>query len=96
MYRILNYIRIKPRSKPPQKNPHILRTPIFQRQKVEKKYANYASKYGNYSILTDGYILANNSLQHQMHLKVKSDIYCPAERSLFSQKPIFSNSVNYE
>jgi hypothetical protein len=30
-YRILNYTRIKPRSRPPQKNPHILRTPIFQR-----------------------------------------------------------------
>ena len=32
-FRILNYTGIKPRSRPPQKNPHILRTPIFQRPK---------------------------------------------------------------
>jgi len=32
-YRILNYTGIKPRSRPPQKNAHILRTPIFQRPK---------------------------------------------------------------
>jgi len=33
-YRILNYTRIKPRSRTPQKkNPHILSTPIFQRPK---------------------------------------------------------------
>jgi len=28
-----------------KKNPHILRTPIFQRPKQEKKCANYTSKY---------------------------------------------------
>jgi len=34
MYRILNYTKINPRSRPPQKkNPHILRTPIFQWRK---------------------------------------------------------------
>jgi len=32
-YCILNYTRIKPRSRTPQKNSHILRTPIFQRPK---------------------------------------------------------------
>ena len=32
-YCMLNYTRIKPRSRPPQKNPHILRTKIFHRPK---------------------------------------------------------------
>jgi len=35
--RILNYTRIKPRPRPPQKkNPQILRTPIFQQQNRKK------------------------------------------------------------
>ena len=36
MYRILNYTRIKPRSRPPQKNPHTLCTPIFSGQNRKK------------------------------------------------------------
>ena len=37
-YRILNYTRIKPRSRPPhKKNPHILRGPNFLSDKIEKK-----------------------------------------------------------
>jgi len=47
MYHILNYTRIKPRSRPPQKKSAYFRTPIFQGPKQEKKCANYASKYGN-------------------------------------------------
>ena len=41
MYRILNYTRIKPRSRPPpkKKNPHILRTRFFSGQNRKKKSA---------------------------------------------------------
>jgi hypothetical protein len=52
-YRILNYTRIKPRSRPPQKKkkPAHFTHPDFSEAKLEKKCANYASKYGN-SIMT--------------------------------------------
>jgi len=43
---ILNYTRIKPRSRPPQKKSAYFTHPDFSAAKIEKKWANYASKYG--------------------------------------------------
>ena len=45
-YCILNYTRIKPRSRPPQKKSAYFTHPDFSAAKLEKKCANYASKYG--------------------------------------------------
>ena len=47
-YRILNYTRIKPRSRPPQKKIRIFYAPRFfsGQNRIKKKCANYASKYG--------------------------------------------------
>ena len=51
MYGILNYTRIKPRSRPPQKKILIFYTPrFFSGQNRKKKCANYASKYVNLHI----------------------------------------------
>jgi hypothetical protein len=46
-YRILNYTRIKPRSRPPQKKSAYFTNPDFSAAKLEKKCANCASKYRN-------------------------------------------------
>jgi len=48
MYRILNYTRIKLRSRPPHKKSTYFMHPDFSVAKSEKKCANYASKYGIY------------------------------------------------
>ena len=46
-YCILNYTRIKPRSRPPQKKIRIFYAPrFFSGQNRKKKCANYANKYG--------------------------------------------------
>src|SRR5215475_11380904 len=45
-YRILNCTRIKPRSRPPHKKSAYFTLPDFSEAKLEKKCANYASKYG--------------------------------------------------
>ena len=46
-YRILNYTKIKPRSRPPQKKNPIFYAPrFFSGQNRKEKCANYASKYG--------------------------------------------------
>ena len=46
-YHILNYTRIKPRSRPPQKKSAYVAHPDFSVTKIgKKKCANYASKYG--------------------------------------------------
>src|SRR5215475_6731853 len=47
-YRILNYTKIKPRSRPPQKKIRIFYAPRFFSGQTRKKCANYASKYGIY------------------------------------------------
>ena len=48
-YCILNYTRIKPRSRPPQKKFRIFYAPrFFSSQNRKNKCANYASKYGNF------------------------------------------------
>jgi hypothetical protein len=47
---ILNYTRIKPRSKPPKKI-RIFYAPRFFSGQTRKKCANYASKYGIWSVL---------------------------------------------
>jgi hypothetical protein len=46
-YRILNYTRVKPRSKPPPKKSAYFTHPDFSVAKLEKRCANYASKYGS-------------------------------------------------
>ena len=52
-YRILNYTRIKPRSRPPPKKIHIFYAPRFLNgQNRKKKCVNYASKYGNSLLVT--------------------------------------------
>jgi hypothetical protein len=53
-YCILNYTRIKPRSRPPQKKKSAYFThPDFSAAKIgKKKCANYASKYGNFLDIT--------------------------------------------
>jgi hypothetical protein len=48
MYRILNYTRIKPRLRPPQKKSAYFTHPDFSAAKIEKKCANYSSKYGTH------------------------------------------------
>jgi len=45
-YCILNYTRIKPRSKPPQIKSAYFTHHDFSAAKTEKKSANYANKYG--------------------------------------------------
>ena len=49
VYRILNYTRIKPRSRPPQKKIWIFYAPrFFSGQNRKKKCANYTSKYSSF------------------------------------------------
>ena len=48
MYCILNYTRIKLRSRPPEKKSAYFTHPDFSAAKIKKKCANYASKYGIY------------------------------------------------
>ena len=45
MYCILNYTRINPRSRPPQNKSTHFTHPDFSAAKMEKKCANYTSKY---------------------------------------------------
>ena len=52
MYHILNYTRIKPRSRPPQKNQHILRTPIFQWRVDQRICIKFCFKLGHSSAET--------------------------------------------
>ena len=69
MYCILNYTKIKPRSRPPQKKSAYFTLPDFSAAKIEKKCANYTSKYGIYiyiythththTILITYYVLIN-------------------------------------
>jgi hypothetical protein len=50
MYHILNYTRIKPTSRTPQKKSAYFKHPDFAAAKIEKKRANYANKYGMYVV----------------------------------------------
>jgi hypothetical protein len=54
MYRILNYTKIKSRTRSPhtQKKSAYFTHPDFSAAKIEKKCANYARKYGSYEHLT--------------------------------------------
>ena len=59
---MLNYTRIKPRLRPPQKKSAYITHTDFSAAKIEKKCANYASKYGIY-IYTYTHIICRNVLR---------------------------------